>query len=86
MSGTARLSPFRVHVADQILAALTEAAPLPLSTGAIEDRTGYGRGLVYQMLTRLASADEVDRVTPRGIKPCFWRARPADGRHRAEVA
>lgn len=43
MSGTARLSPFRVHVADQILAALTEAAPLPLSTMAIEDRTGYGR-------------------------------------------
>lgn len=86
MSGTARLSPFRVHVADQILAALTEAAPLPLSTMAIEDRTGYGRGLVYQMLIRLASAGEVDRVTPRGIKPCFWRARPADGHHRAEVA
>ena len=37
MSGTARLSPFRVHVADQILAALTEAAPLPLSTMAIEE-------------------------------------------------
>ena len=85
MSG-AKLSPFRVHVADQILAALTEAAPLPLSTGAVEDRTGYGRGLVYQVLTRLTAAGAVDRVTPPGIKPCFWRARPADGQHRAEVA
>jgi hypothetical protein len=86
MSGTARLTPFRVHVADQILAALTEAAPLPLSTMAVEDRTGYGRGLVYQMLIRLASAGDVDKVAPRGIKPCFWRARPADGHHHAEVA
>jgi hypothetical protein len=85
MSG-AKVSAFRVHVADQVLAALTEAAPLPLSTLAIEDRTGYGRGLVYQVLTRLASAGQVDRVTPPGIRPCFWRARPADGQHRAEVA
>jgi len=86
MSGTARMTPFRVHVADQVLAALTEAAPLPLSTLAIEDRTGYGRSLVYQVLTRLASAGHVDRVTPPGIKPCFWRACAAEGQHRAEVA
>jgi len=85
MSG-AKLSAFRVHVADQILAALTEAAPLPLSTGAIQDRTGYGHGLIYQMLTRLASAGEVEKVTPQGIKPCFWRARPADAHNGAEVA
>ena len=86
MSGTARMTPFRVHVADQVLAALTEAAPLPLSTLAIEDRTGYGRSLVYQVLTRLASAGEVEKVTPQGIKPCFWRARPADAHNGAEVA
>lgn len=83
--GAAKLSAFRVHVADQILAALTEAAPLPLSTVAVQDRTGYGRDVVYQVLTRLTSAGHAERVTPRGINPCFWRARPANS-HRAEVA
>ena len=84
--GAAKLSAFRVHVADQILAALTEAAPLPLSTVTVQDRTGCSRDVVYQVLTRLASAGQVERVTPRGINPCFWRARPADGQHQAEVA
>ena len=35
-------APFRVHVTDQVLAALAEAAPMPLSTREIQDRTGYG--------------------------------------------
>jgi hypothetical protein len=39
---SAPLSPFKVHVADQVLAALAEAAPMPLSTPALQDRTGYG--------------------------------------------
>ena len=76
MSGTARLTPFRVHVADQILAALTEASPLPLSTMAIEDRTGYGRGLVYQMLTRLASAGDVEQGHPSGHQALFLAGTP----------
>ena len=80
-----------MHVTDQILAALTEAAPRALSTTAIEARTGYGRGhrrLVHQLLTRLASASAVDKITPPGTRPCFWRVRPADSisQHRAAVA
>ena len=39
---SARPDPFKVHIADQVLAALAETAPLPLSTPAIQDRTGYG--------------------------------------------
>ncbi len=91
MTGNARLSPFRVHVTDQILAALAEAAPEALSTPALEDRTGYGTDyghLVYQLLTRLASAGAVDKNTPPGTRPCYWRARQADGmrQHHAAVA
>jgi hypothetical protein len=73
---TAPLSPFKVHVADQILAALAEAAPMPLSTPVLQDRTGYcprhGQ-LVYQLLTRMASAGEVEKITTPGVKPVYWR-------------
>ncbi len=72
---SAPLSPFRIHVTDQILAALADAAPMPLSTPQIQDRTGYGLRygqLVYQLLTRLAAAGEVEKVTARA-KPCYWR-------------
>ncbi len=72
---SARPDPFKVHVTDQVLAALAEAAPLPLSTSQIQDRTGYGvryGQLVYQLLTRLAAAGEVEKVTARA-KPCYWR-------------
>jgi len=73
---SAPLSPFRVHVADQVLAALAEAAPMPLSTPAIQDRTGYGvryGQLVYQLLTRLAAAGEVEKISTPGVKPVYWR-------------
>jgi hypothetical protein len=68
---SARPDPFKVHVADQVLAVLAEAAPMPLSTPQIQDRTGYGQ-LVWQVLTRLAAAGEVEKVTARA-KPCYWR-------------
>jgi hypothetical protein len=73
---SARPDPFKVHVADQVLAALAEAAPMPLSTPALQDRTGYGMRygqLVYQMLTRLAAAGEVEKITTPGVKPVYWR-------------
>jgi hypothetical protein len=73
---TAPLSPFKVHVADQVLAALAEAAPMPLSTPALQDRTGYGPRhgqLVYQLLTRLAAAGEVEKITTPGVRPVYWR-------------
>jgi hypothetical protein len=69
-------SPFRVHVADQVLAALAEAAPMPLSTPALQDRTGYGMRhgqLVYNVLTRLAAGGEVEKITTPGVKPVYWR-------------
>jgi hypothetical protein len=73
---TAPLNPFRVHVADQVLAALGEAAPGTLSTPAIQDRTGYGirhGQVVYQILARLAESGEVEKVTPANARPCYWR-------------
>jgi len=68
-------NPFRVHVTDQILAALADS-PVPLPTPEIEQRTGYGRRhgqLVYQLLTRLAAAGEVEKIGVRGMKPVYWR-------------
>ena len=73
---TARLDPFKTHVADQVLAALAEAAPMPLSTPVLQDRTGYGPRhgqLVYTVLTRLAASGEVEKITTPGVKPVYWR-------------
>jgi hypothetical protein len=73
---SARPGPFRTHVADQILAALADAAPMPLSTPQIENATGYGARhgqLTYQVLTRLAKAGQVERSAAPGIKPVYWR-------------
>jgi hypothetical protein len=73
---TGRPDPFRTHVADQVLAALAETAPMPLSTPAVQDRTSYGvryGQLVYQVLTRLAATGEVEKITPPGGKPVYWR-------------
>ncbi len=73
---SARPDPFKVHIADQVLAALAETAPLPLSTPAIQDRTGYGMRygqLVYTVLTRLAAVGEVEKIATPGVKPVYWR-------------
>jgi hypothetical protein len=73
---TARSDPFRLHVADQVLAALAEAAPMPVSTPDVERRTGYGRRhgqLVYTVLTRLATAGDVEKIATPGVKPVYWR-------------
>ena len=73
---TAPLNAFRTHVADQVLAALAEAAPIPLSTPAIQERTGYGirhGQLIYQALTRLAASGEVEKASAAGARPVFWR-------------
>jgi hypothetical protein len=71
---TARPSPFRVHVADQVLAALAGSASKPMSTPQIQEATGYGARygqLVYQVLTGLLAAGEVEKLG--ATKPVFWR-------------
>jgi hypothetical protein len=73
---TAPPGPFKLHVADQVMAALAEAAPMPLSTPALQNRTGYGPRhgqLVYQVLTRLAACGEVEKISAPGVKPVYWR-------------
>jgi hypothetical protein len=73
---TARPDSFRTHVADQVMAALAEAEPMPLSTPALQDRTGYGMRygqVVYTVLTRLAAIGEVEKITTPGVKPVYWR-------------
>jgi hypothetical protein len=73
---TARPDPFRSHVAGQVLAALAEAAPMPLSTPDVERHTGYGRRhgqLVYIVLTRLAASGDVEKIATPGVKPVYWR-------------
>jgi hypothetical protein len=72
---TARRDPFKTHVADQVLAALAEAG-VPMSTPAIQYKTGYGvryGQLVYTVLGRLASAGVVEKISAPGIKPVYWR-------------
>jgi hypothetical protein len=73
---TARPDAFHVHVGDQVLAALAEMSPRPLSTPDIAERTGYGARygqLVYTVLARLAAAGEVEKLTTPGTRPVFWR-------------
>jgi hypothetical protein len=72
---SARPDPFRVHVADQVLAALAEAGT-PMSTPALQVATGYSPRygqLVYNTLTRLAREGLVEKVTIGAVKPVFWR-------------
>ena len=71
---TARPDPFRLHVADQVLAALAGSAPRPMSTPEIQEATGYGARygqLVYQVLTRLLAAGEVEKLG--AMRPVYWR-------------
>lgn len=73
---SARPDPFHLHVADQVLAALADADPMPLSTPQLQERTGYGTRygqLVYQVLTRLAKSGQVERSAAPGVKPVYWR-------------
>jgi hypothetical protein len=73
---TGRPDPFRIHVAHQVLAALAEAAPRPLSTPAVEDCTGYGRRhgqLVHTVLGQLAKAGQVEKLATPGVKPVYRR-------------
>jgi hypothetical protein len=73
---TVRPDSFKTHVADQVMAALAEAAPMPLSTPALQDRTGYGMRygqLVYTVLARLAASGEVEKISTPGVKPVYWR-------------
>jgi hypothetical protein len=72
---SARPDPFKTHVADQVMAALAEAET-PLSTPALQDRTGYGMRygqVVYTVLTRLAASGDVEKITTPGVKPVYWR-------------
>ena len=70
------LSPRSVHVTDQILAVLAEEWPLPVPTGVIEARTGYGvryGQLTYRLLQRLARRGEVEKITVPDMRSRYWR-------------
>jgi hypothetical protein len=70
---TSRPDPFKIHVADQVLAALT-ASSRPMSTPQVQEATGYGvryGQLVYTVLTRLVAAGEVEKLG--ATKPVYWR-------------
>jgi len=72
---TARPDPFKTHIADQVMAALAEAQT-PLSTPALQDRTGYGMRygqVVYTVLVRLAASGQVEKISTPGVKPVYWR-------------
>ena len=71
----ATLSPLSVHVTDQITAVLRDSWPLPLSTGEIEKRTGYGvryGQLVYRLLHRMVARGEAEKVLMPGMKSRYW--------------
>jgi hypothetical protein len=47
-----------------------------MSTPAIQYETGYGMRygqLVYNVLTQLAKAGEVAKISAPGVKPVYWR-------------
>ena len=70
------LSPRSVHVTDQILAVLAEEWLLPVPTGVIEARTGYGvryGQLTYRLLQRLARRGEVEKITVPDMRSRYWR-------------
>ncbi len=71
---SARPDPFKVHVADQVMAALAGAGA-PLSTPQLQVATGYGPRygqLVYTVLTRLAKDGRVERSGGPG-PAVYWR-------------
>jgi hypothetical protein len=77
----AKLTPRNVAVTDQILAVLSEAYPLPVSTGEVEERTGYGipyGQLTYRMLQRLADLGEIEKITLPDVRSRYWRKWPQE--------
>lgn len=70
------LNPRSDHVTDQVLAVLASEYPLPVSTGTVADRTGYGseyRQLVYRTLNRLARRDDVEKIALPDKRSRYWR-------------
>ena len=76
-----RLSPLRAEATGRIRAVLADAYPLPLSTGQVEERTGYGARygqLAYRMLQRLAARHEAEKIHLPDARSCYWRMWPQD--------
>lgn len=70
------LSPLSADATDLILAVLASEYPLPVSTGTVEDRTGFGPQygqLTYRMLNRLARRGEVEKMTIEDFRSRYWR-------------
>jgi hypothetical protein len=76
-----RLSPLRAEATGRIRAVLADAYPLPLSTGQVEERTGYGARygqLAYRMLARLAARRDVEKICMPDARSRYWRMWPQD--------
>ena len=66
-----------IHITDQLLAALADEAPLPVSTSALLGKLGL-RGYdntVNRLLNRLAKRGQIEKWGPMGdIRCCYWRS------------
>lgn len=76
------LSPLSIACTDAVLAVLAQEYPLPVPTGEVEKRTGYGARygqLTYRMLQRLARRGEVEKIAVPDMMSRYWRlaAKPA---------
>ncbi len=68
-----------IHIGDQVLAALTDAAPHPLDTLQVAARVGLagypGQTEVWRALDRLAHRGLVERIRDPQLTCRLWRLR-----------
>jgi hypothetical protein len=70
------MTPFHVHLADQVQAALAAAHPRALSAAQIQVEVAYGMRYlktIRVLLAELAADGAVEKITPPGTRPAFWR-------------
>jgi hypothetical protein len=70
------LTAQNVHLTDQLLAALADEGPLPVSTSALLGKLGLRgyQNTVLRLLNRLARLGEIEKWPPDGDRRCcYWR-------------
>lgn len=78
------LNPANIALTDQLLAALDDEGPLPISTSALLGQLGLRgyQNTVLRLLNRLARLGEVEKIKLDDMRCCYWR-RWVDGSVRA---
>jgi hypothetical protein len=69
------LNPANSALTGQILAALDDEGPLPISTSALLDKLGLRgyQNTVLRLLNRLARLGEAEKIKLEDMRCCYWR-------------